>query len=389
MAEARLTRGRHERILHGHPWIYANEIQEVRGEFQPGDIVSVLDSRGKFIGRGYINPRSQISIRLLTRQDVEVSDEFIRRRLEQAVQYRQLVVPHETSFRVVHAEADLLPGLVVDKFGDYLVFQTLTLGIERFRGVIVSTLLDMFRPRGMYERNDAPVRELEGLRQTVGFVTPPFDTVIEIEENGLRITVDVQRGQKTGHFLDQKENRMAIRPYCKGARVLDCFCHTGGFSLNAAKAGALEVTGIDQSESALLVARANAMDNDLTGVSFESANAFDYLRMAERRGLLFDVVILDPPAFAKSRGALEGAVRGYKEINLRAMRIIRSGGTLVTCSCSHHMDEALFTQVIIDSAFDARKTVRLIEKRGQAKDHPVLLASPETAYLKCFILEVS
>jgi len=389
MAEARLTRGTHTRIVAGHPWIYSNEILEVSGEATPGDIIDVLDYGGEFLGRGYMNPRSQITIRLLTREDETIDRSFFAARLQKALDYRRRLVQGQNSFRLVHAEADFLPGLVVDKFEDYLVFQTLALGIDLWKETIVSLLQEMLSPKGIYERNDAPVRELEGLEQVMGFASEPFDTLVEIEENGLRILVDIQRGQKTGYFLDQRENRLAIRRYCDGASVLDCFCYSGGFSLNAAAGGAREVLGIDQAESALDLARANAMENKSAACSFEQANVFDILRQMQKRGRRFDMVVLDPPAFAKSRSALAGAVRGYKEINLRALKILRPGGTLATCSCSHHLSEEVLFEVVREAAADAGVVLRLTEKRGAALDHPVLVPAPETGYLKCLIFEVS
>ncbi len=388
MATAYLIRGRHQRILLGHPWVYQNEIERVAGEFEPGDIVDVRDSRNRLIGRGYINPKSMITIRLLTRDDEQVDDRFVSERIRRALDYRRNTVGDIQCYRLVNAEADMLPGLIVDRFGEYLVFQTLTLGMDMRKPVIIECLDEMLSPKGIYERNDVPVRELEGLRQCAGFAKGPFDTLVDTAENGLKITVDVQRGQKTGHFLDQRENRLATQNYACGRRVLDCFCHTGGFALNAALAGAEYVLGVDQSESALLIARKNAMDNSLAACEFVASNAFDFLRSEERRGSSYDLVILDPPAFAKSRSALAGAIRGYKEINLRAMKILNPGGTLITCSCSHHLDEAAFGQMLLEAAFDAGKTLRLIEKKTQPKDHPILLAAPETAYLKCFFFEV-
>jgi 23S rRNA (cytosine1962-C5)-methyltransferase len=389
MAIAELKRGKHDRIMLGHPWVFSNEIERVRGELAPGDIVDVVDARGLFIGRGYHNPASQITIRLITRKEETVDDAFWHARLQRAVDFRKRFLPGQESYRVVHAEADFIPGLVIDKFGDYLVFQSLTRGIERWKESILASIQEILSPKGVYERDDVPVRELEGLEQKVGFCGESFDPMIDIDENGVAITVDVQRGQKTGYFLDQRDNRLAMRQFCDGARVLDCFCYTGGFALSAWKGGAAEVTGIDQAQSAVDLAYANALKNNATSCRFEAANAFDYLRTMQRRDERFDVVILDPPAFAKSRSALENAVRGYKEINLRAMRILNPGGTLVTCSCSYHMEEALLYDIALDAARDAGVTLRLIEKRGQAKDHPVLAASPETNYLKCFFFEVS
>jgi len=389
MAEVRLTKGKHARILDGHPWIYANEILEVAGETAPGNIIDVRDYAGEFMGRGYLNPRSQISVRLLTREDESIDKTFFAGRLQRALNYRLQVMPGQSSYRLVHAEADFLPGLIVDKFGDYLVFQTLALGIDLWKDTIVSLLQEMLSPKGIYERNDAPVRELEGLEQLTGFASEPFDTLVEIEENGLRVLVDIQRGQKTGYFLDQRENRSAVRRYSPGRSVLDCFCYSGGFSLNAAAGGAAEVLGIDQAESALDLARANALENKATACSFEQGNAFDVLRQMQKQGRAFDMVILDPPAFAKSRSALSGAVRGYKEINLRALKILRPGGILASCSCSHHLSEEMLFEIVREAASDTGVVLRLIEKRGAAPDHPVLVPAPETGYLKCLIFEVS
>lgn len=385
-----MARGRHSRVAGGHPWVYGTEVQDIEGSFTPGDIVEVVESRGKFLGRGYINPASRILVRIMTRNpDEEINRDFFRRRIETAWSYRQKVVKNTNACRVVFAEADFLPALVVDKFGEYLAVQTLALGIDVHKETITGVLQEVIRPAGMYERNDVSVRELEGLPLRTGFIGVEFNPLVEIVENGLRFEVDLAGGQKTGYFLDQRENRMAMENLCSGARVLDCFCHTGTFSVYAARFGARKVLGIDISGPALEVAARNAARNGFAGVcSFREGNSFDELRALDRAGEKFDLIILDPPAFTKSKRALEGAARGYKEINLRAFKILRPGGFLVTCSCSYHMGEDLFLEVINSAAMDAGRAARLVEVRRQARDHPMLLASPETHYLKCVILQV-
>lgn len=356
----------------------------------PGDIVEVVDAGGKFLGRGYINPASQILVRIMTRDPREKIDvDFFRRRIRDAWAYRQKVARSTDACRVVFAESDFLPALIVDKFGDYLVVQTLALGIDRYLSDIVEVLEEILSPEGIYERNDVSVRELEGLPLKTGFIKGPFDTLVIVREEGIQLKVDLAGGQKTGYFLDQRENRLAIRDLVPGARVLDCFCHTGSFAVNAACFGAREVIGVDISSPALELARENASLNGVKGVcKFIEENCFDFLRAAHRAGEKFDVIILDPPAFTKSKQALAGAVRGYKEINLRAMKILNRGGFLITCSCSYHMSEDLFLDVLMDAAGDAGRTLRLVELRRQARDHPMLLAMPESHYLKCVVLQV-
>ncbi|CDF59072.1 class I SAM-dependent rRNA methyltransferase [Thermobrachium celere] len=377
------------RVEDGHPWVFKNEIENIEGSYEPGDIVEVYNYKGKFIGKGYINPKSQITIRIMTRnKDEEINEEFFRKRIIDAWNYRQKVI-ETNSCRVVFGEADFLPALIVDKFSDYLVVQFLSLGIEKWKDTIVKVLKEVLNPKGIYERSDVPVRELEGLEQCKGFLTEPFDTTIITEENGVKFYVDVENGQKTGYFLDQKENRRAIKDIVKDADVLDCFCHTGSFSLHAGYFGAKSVLGIDVSEHAVEFARRNAKLNGLENVcKFEAHNAFDVLKTWAKEGRKYDVVILDPPAFTKSRSAVEGAIRGYKEINLRALKMIKEGGFLVTCSCSHFMYPELFMEVVMDAAKDAKRTLRLVEYRNQSKDHPVLFNSDETLYLKFMILQV-
>jgi 23S rRNA (cytosine1962-C5)-methyltransferase len=388
MAKAFLVKGKEKRVEYGHPWIFKSDIESINGEFTPGDVVDVYSSKNKFLGRGYINPKSQITIRMLTYDHEEVNHEFLYNRIKAAWEYRQRVAD-TNSCRAIFAESDFLPALIVDKFADYLVIQTLALGIDKYKTEIVDILNEIIKPAGIFERNDVPVRELEGLDQRKGFLSKEFDTNVEMVENGVKFLVDVKDGQKTGFFLDQKENRAAIAPFVKDAKVLDCFSHTGSFALHAAHYGAKDVLGIDISEHAVECATKNAQLNGLeSNCRFKAANTFDILREYYDNGEKFDTIVLDPPAFTKTRGAVEGAVRGYKEINLRAMKIIHSGGFLVTCSCSHHVDPELFMDIVYNAAIDARRKVRLIEYRSQAKDHPILLAAEETEYLKCAILQI-
>ncbi len=388
-AVVRLKRGRHKRVAAGHPWIFKGEVEQITGEYSPGDTVHVIDHRGRFLGKGYINPRSQIIVRMLTNRDEAIDVDFFRRRLERAWAHRQRLLPDTTACRVVFGEADFLPGLIVDKFGDILSVQALALGIDRWLSEITTILVDLLQPRGIYERNDVPVRELEGLEQRKGYLYGEFDPRLVIEENGLKIAVDVAEGQKTGYFLDQRENRRAVRAYAKGARVLDCFSNVGGFALNAIAGGAREVLAVDASAEALAAAEQNAELNGMADrLRVRAGNAFDILRELEAAKERFDLIILDPPAFAKNKASLEGAVRGYKEINLRALRMIPEGGFLVTCSCSYHMQPELFKAVVADAAYDAKRRLRLIEERAQGVDHPIVVGYDESHYLKCHIYEV-
>ncbi|QIB27381.1 class I SAM-dependent rRNA methyltransferase [Caloranaerobacter azorensis] len=388
MAKVILKKHRDKRILKGHLWVFDNEIERIEGDYEPGDIVDVYNSINKFLGRGYINPKSKIRVRIMTRKQEEIDREFFKKRIENAWEYRKRLVD-TSSCRVIFGEADFIPALIVDKFSDYLVVQTLALGIDKYKDMIVELLDEIIKPKGIFERNDVPVRELEGLEQRKGFLKGTFDTKIEIVENGIKMVVDIENGQKTGYFLDQRENRAAIKPLVKDARVLDTFTHTGGFALHAAHYGAKEVIAVDISEHAIDYvnqnAKLNGFEDKIQGVV---GNVFDVLRDYHKNKEKFDVVILDPPAFCKSRSALEGAYRGYKEINLRAMKIIKPGGFLVTCSCSHYMTPELFMEMIQDAAKDAKKTLRQIEVRTQAKDHPILLGSDESLYLKCVIVQV-
>lgn len=390
MAEVVLLPGKERRVNLGHPWVFAGEVAEVKGELTPGDIVAVYDARGRFLGRGYANPKSQIFIRLLTRrQDEAINREFFARRLEAAADYRRRVVKHTTAYRLVNAEADFLPALIVDCYGDYLVVQFLALGMERFKELILELLVALFAPRGIYERSDVSVREREGLTPTSGLLYGEVPELVEIEEWGRRFQVNLHTGQKTGFFLDQRENRQVVASLATGLKVLDCFCYTGGFAVSAACGGAASVLGLDVSAPALALAQENAALNGVADrCTFREANCFDELRRLVQAGERFDLIILDPPAFTKAKEALPGAVRGYKEINLRAMKLLSPGGYLVTCSCSYHLTEELFLAVVAEAARDARRTLRLVELRRQARDHPMLLAAPETYYLKCGIFQV-
>ena len=388
MAKAVLRKTRESRVRSGHPWVFASDIERVEGNFEPGDVVDVVSSHNTYLGRAFYNPKSQISLRMLTTHDEPVDEAFFRRRVQEAWDYRnQFCDP--ASCRLIFSESDFLPGLIVDKFGEYLVVQSLCLGIEKWKQSIVRDLAEIVHPKGIWERSDVPVRRLEGLEQTTGLLYGEVPDSIDMVENGLRFVVDVKNGQKTGFFLDQKENRAAIAPLCKGARVLDCFCHNGSFSLHAAKYGAKSVLGVDISEEALEVARQNAENNGLSDVvTFEAHNCFDHLRELTDAHEQFDVVILDPPAFTKTRAAVESALRGYKEINLRGMKLVRKGGFLVTCSCSQHVSPEQFRDMINQAARDSKTKLRLVENRTQGHDHPILPASPETQYLKCMILQV-
>lgn len=388
MAKAVLRKTRESRVRSGHPWVFASDIERVEGNFEPGNVVDVVSSHNTYLGRAFYNPKSQISLRMLTTHDETVDEAFFRRRVQEAWDYRnQFCDP--ASCRLIFSESDFLPGLIVDKFGEYLVVQSLCLGIEKWKQSIVRDLAEIVHPKGIWERSDVPVRRLEGLEQTTGLLYGEVPDSIDMVENGLRFVVDVKNGQKTGFFLDQKENRAAIAPLCKGARVLDCFCHNGSFSLHAAKYGAKSVLGVDISEEALEVARLNAENNGLSDVvTFEAHNCFDHLRELTDAHEQFDVVILDPPAFTKTRAAVESALRGYKEINLRGMKLVRKGGFLVTCSCSQHVSPEQFRDMINQAARDSKTKLRLVENRTQGHDHPILPASPETQYLKCMILQV-
>jgi len=378
----------------GGLWIYDNEIDRVEGSFEDGDILTVRDFDGYFLGYGFINRRSAIRIRMLSRREDEIiTNAFLTGRVRAAWEYRKKVID-TSSCRVVFGEADFLPGITIDKYEDILVIESLALGTDRLKGLILEALCsvlaaDGIRVRGIYERSDAKVREKEGLPRTCGFLTAPFDTKVKIRENGVQYYVDVENGQKTGFFLDQKENRKAIWRLCPGADVLDFFTHTGSFGLNAAMAGAAHVLSVDSSALAIEQAKENAALNGLSDrIDYQVADVFALLPELEAQGRQADVVILDPPAFTKSRSSIRAAVRGYREINLRGMRLTRNGGFLVTCSCSHFMDPELFRKTIGEAAHDAHVRLRQVEFRTQAPDHPILWNSEESYYLKFYIFQV-
>ncbi len=394
MACVILKKGEGRGLSAGGAWIYDNEIERIDGAYEEGGIVNVMAANGYPLGLGYINTRSKITVRMLTRDAGAVVDEiFWERRIREAIEYR-LHTTGLSSCRLIFGEADRLPGLTVDKFHDILVTQTLSLGIERLKATLFPIILRLLTAyghpvRGIYERNDARSRTLEGLERTQGFFGEAFDPHTVMEENGLFYEIDVENGQKTGFFLDQRYNRMAIRPMAKNARVLDCFCNAGGFGLNAAAAGASHVICVDASQSAVDTARANAARNDLAGrMSFVCADIFELLPELEAKGELFDVVILDPPAFAKSRAAVKSAARGYREINRRGMALVRHGGYLATCTCSHFMTQELFRQTVAQAAHDAKRRLLQVEERAQAPDHPILWGAGESAYLKFLLFQV-
>lgn len=396
MSEAIVTlkKGLGRTLKSGGLWVFDNEIDTVTGHADDGDMVIVKDFDGYPMGRGYINRKSKITVRMMSRHlDADINRDFIYKRVKEAWIYRKKVID-TSSCRVIFGEADFLPGIVVDKFSDVLVVQSLTLGIERFKLMIIDCLKEVLAQdgiaiRGVYERSDAKVRLNEGMERVKGFIGEPFDTNVAIEENGVHYIVDVKDGQKTGFFLDQKCNRQAIQRLCKDAQVLDCFTHTGSFALNAALGGAASVIGVDASQLAVDQARANARLNGVQDrVQFLREDVFELLPAYEKEGRKFDVVILDPPAFTKSRNSVKNAVRGYREINLRGLKLVRDGGFLVTCSCSHFMTYELFTETINQAANNAHKRLRQVEFKTQAPDHPILWAASESYYLKFYIFQV-
>lgn len=449
MAKVLLERNRKKRLEAGHPWVFQSEVKEIEGEFHPGDIVEVANHQGHFLAKGYINPNSQMIVRILSYNPMETIDlAFFIKRFREAAEHRNRFVSNPRACRLIYGEADFLPGLIVDRYEDVLVVQILSLGMEVRRDLIKQALIEVFNPQGIYLRNDVPVRELEGLEQSKEVLYGECPREITIEENGIKYIVDIVEGQKTGFFYDQRENRAAVaplmtgwgetheirlqpigedgeplydkqgkvragvealldeqgeivkkpvdkrgkivkNPYWNGAEVLECFTHTGSFTMNACKHGAKKVTALDISEHAIETAKRNVTLNGmLHRVEFVVANAFDYLRENVEAGNLWDVVILDPPAFAKSRGAVKGAVRGYKDINLHGMKLVRNGGYLVTASCSYHMSPELFLDTIQEAAYDAKKILRLVEWRGAGKDHPQISGADEGHYLKFAIFEV-
>lgn len=389
-----LKKGEGRTVKAGGAWIYDNEIDSIKGSFENGEIVSVCDFDGFFMGYGFINTRSKITVRLLSRKKGTVIDgNFLEKRVRNAWEYRKQTVD-TSSCRVIFGEADFLPGIVVDKFEDILVVESLALGIDKLKSMIVESLKkaleeDGVHVRGVYERSDAKVRLQEGMERYKGFLGEPFETKVMITENGVKYMVDVEEGQKTGFFLDQKNNRAAIQKLCKDKTVLDCFTHTGSFALNAGAAGAREVLGVDASELGVKQAGENARLNGMEDrVRFQCADVFELLPRLEQEGKKFDVVILDPPAFTKSRNSIKNAVKGYREINLRGLKLVEENGFLATCSCSHFMEPELFAKTIQEAARGAHKRLRQVEFGTQAPDHPILWAAEQSYYLKFYIFQV-
>lgn len=389
MTQVYLNKRISPRIFNGHPWIFNNEVMKVDGDVKGGEIVEVFSHDKKFVGKGYINPQSQILVRLLTRnKSEEINEQFFLNRITECWAYRKKT-GYTENCRLVFGEADGLPQLIIDKFNDYFVLQTLALGIDVWKPAIVNALNKIFTPKGIYERNDVPVRELEGLPQHKGFLSAPFDTKIIINENGLKFYVDVENGQKTGYFLDQQDNRKAIQHIVKGADVLGAFTYTGTFEIHAACYGAKSVLGLDISANAVQQANDNAALNNVADkCRFEAANAFDVLKQWGKDGRQYDVVMLDPPAFTKSRETIQKAITGYKEINLRGMKLVKPGGFLVTSSCTNLVNPELFLQIIEMAAKDARRKIRQVVFQTQSADHPVIWNLENTQYLKFLIIQV-
>ena len=372
-----------ERLRSGHLWVYRSDVRSASAE--AGAIVRLNDERGRFHGRAFYSDKSQIAVRLLTHDDVPVDRAFFAERLRRAADYRSVIVEDTDAYRVVYSEADLLPSLIVDRYGDYLVIQTLSQSTDRHKSLFVEILTEIFSPKGVLERNDPKVRLLEGLEQHVGVLAGNIPDEIHTRENGITFVYDLQKGQKTGSYLDQRENHWAARRYASG-EVLDCFSYQGGFALTIADK-CKHVEAVDMAPAALEAARRNQKLNSISNVTFREGNSFDILKEYDEVGREFQMVILDPPAFAKNRDSLPAAHRGYKEINLRALKLLAPGGFLLTCSCSYHITEPLFLQILAEAAIDARRSIVVAERRTQAQDHPILLTMPETHYLKCMIVK--
>lgn len=384
--EVYLKKNEEKRIVAGHSWVYANEVARIEGKDKNGSLASVYSSDGKFIGKGYINHASKILVRIFIRGNGTDDREFYMQKLTAAWEYRKKL-GYENCCRVVFAEADGLPALIVDKYGDYLTVQCLSLGIDQRKKLITDCLVEIFHPKGIYERSDVALRKKEGLAEVKGVLYGEVPELVGIEENGLKMFVDIINGQKTGYFLDQKENRFAARRYAAGGEVLDCFCNSGGFTVNCA-ATARHVTACDISQPALDSVMRNARANGLSNIDTLCGDAFALLRDFRRAGKKFDLVILDPPAFCKTADEVKDACRGYKDINIQGMKLVKSGGFLITCSCSHYMSPTLFERILAEAAKESGRTVRCVEVRTQAPDHPALLCADETHYLKFYVLNV-
>ncbi len=382
-----LRKGGDRRVLKGHLWVFSNEIKEIRGNPKIGDVVEVYRFNGEFLGIGFFNPHSLISVRLLSNEKIEIDFDFFKGRILNAYRYRKLIYPDSETFRLVHGEGDLLPGLVIDKYGEFISVQTFSYGMDMRLNLICDVLEEIFKPVGIVERNESPLRELEGLENRKGILRGKVEETI-FDEEGVRFKIDLLSGQKTGFYLDQRENRKALRKFATGKRVLDCFTNEGGFALHCAFARAESVVGIDVSETAIKKAWENAKLNNFKNVEFEVADVFDKLREFLSKGEKFDLIILDPPSFTKSKKNVKSALAGYREINSTAMKILKPGGILATASCSHHIDDEMFMNVIIESSILAKRKLRLIEWRGASPDHVVLPTMPETKYLKFGIFQL-
>ena len=389
MLSVTLKPGKDRRLRAGHCWVYAGEIAKITKEAADGDPVEIRDHKERFLGRGLLNRNSQITVRRFTTQKEEIDQAIFCRRLEAALAYRRRVLPDAATFRVVFSEGDQLPGLILDKYGDHLVLQALTLGIDRRKQWIMEIASDLLKPKVIIERNDVPSRRLEGLSESKGVLFGESDGKVTVSVGGVQFEVNLLEDQKTGFFLDQTDNYTEVAQHCTGKRVLDCFSYHGGFALFAARAGATSVEAVEISDVAVSRARRNVEMNDLLGkIEFTCANAFDVLKKYDTEKRQFDVVVLDPPTFTRTKESVDGAVRGYKEINLRALKMLPLGGKLATFTCSHHIDAELFKAIVLDAAADAKKTLRLVKVLTQSRDHPILPAVPETEYLRGLLLEV-
>lgn len=381
-----LKKNEEKRIVAGHPWVFANEVARIEGKDKNGSLATVYDFNGRYIGKGYINHLSKILVRIFIRDDSVPDYEYYKTAISKANDYR-LKLGFKNSYRVVFGESDNLPALIVDKYSDVLSVQFLSLGIDKNKDLIIRALVEIFNPKGIYERSDVTVREKEGLPLFKGKIYGEFNTKIVIEENGLKMIVDVENGQKTGYFLDQKENRFALRKYANGD-VLDCFCNVGGFALNAAAAGAKNVIALDISQSALDTVAENANLNRLTNVHTLQGDVFEVLRQFKKEGKTFDTIVLDPPAFCKSASEVKNAYKGYKDINILGMKLVKDGGFLISSSCSHYMTFPLFQNMLTDAARESGRKARIVEIRTQASDHPSMLSTDESLYLKFFVLQI-
>ena len=384
--EVILKRGEEKRIIAGHPWVYANEVSKIEGKDRNGSLAIVKSQDGKYIGKGYINHLSKILVRIFIRNDEEDTKEYYLDAFKKAKEYRESL-GYNNNYRLIFSEADNIPGLVVDKYADYLVMQCMSLGIDQRKDMLVQCLVELFNPKGIYERSDSTVRSKEGLEPYSGLIYGEVPDEIIIEENGIKMSVDVKNGQKTGYFLDQKENRLAIRRYTKDKTVLDCFCNSGGFSMNAAT-NAKSVKAVDISNSALATVKRNAELNSFKNVTTLEGDVFKVLRDEKTIGNKYDVVILDPPAFCKSINEVKDSLRGYKDINILGMKLVEKGGILVSSSCTHFITEQMFMNMLRDASRESGRKVRVVEIKTQAPDHPALLCDDETSYLKFVILQV-